>query len=105
MTRSLALYLWPAIPNLSTLVSYLQTDGESGRGHVQLRASMTVKGMVTAKRRSESARLKMKMFLAVLMTALRRTASITIRFPTTGEKQVSWRCGFVTGGNCIFVRS
>ena len=51
---------------------------------VQLRASMRVKGMVAAKRRSERARWRMKMFLAVLMTARRRTATITSRFPKTG---------------------
>ena len=62
--------------------AYLQARVQFAQ--VQLRASMRVKGMVAAKRRSARTRCRMKMFLAVLITARRRTATITSRFPKTG---------------------
>ena len=63
--------------------AYLQARVQFAQ--VQLRASMRVKGMVAAKRRSARTRCRMKMFLAVLITARRRTATITSRFPKTGK--------------------
>ena len=48
-----------------------------------MRASNTVKGMEVASRKSDKARLKMKMFLAVLISFLLNTADITNMFPLT----------------------
>jgi hypothetical protein len=44
---------------------------------------MTVKGMEVASKKSDMARLKMKTFLAVLISFLRRTVDITVRLPRT----------------------
>jgi hypothetical protein len=44
---------------------------------------MTVKGMEVAIRKSDKARLKMKTFLAVLTSFLRRTVDIMVRLPRT----------------------
>ena len=46
---------------------------------------MTVRGMEEASRKSEKARLKMQMFLAVLISFLQTTADITIKFPRTDK--------------------
>ena len=59
------------------------TEYESGKVHVLVRPSYTVKGMVMASKKSDKARLKMKMFLAVLITFLLRTKHITTKFPNT----------------------
>ena len=48
-----------------------------------VRPSYTVKGMEVANKKSDKARLKMKMFLAVLITFLLRTKHITTKFPNT----------------------
>ena len=48
-----------------------------------MRASKTVKGMEVAISRSDKARLKMKMFLAVLIFLFRSTADITTELLTT----------------------
>ena len=48
-----------------------------------MRASYTVKGMEVASKKSDKARLKMKMFLAVLISFLLNTAHITSKFPNT----------------------
>ena len=62
---------------------YLQPKRELGRFHVLVRPSMTVKGMERAIKRSDMARLKMKMFLAVLISFLLRTAIMTALLPHT----------------------
>ena len=46
-------------------------------------ASYTVAGMVRARRKSERARLKMKTFLAVLISFVKTAVSITNKFPRT----------------------
>ena len=48
-------------------------------------ASMTVRGMETANRRSDSAREEMKMLRAVLSSGRHTAASITARLPGTAE--------------------
>ena len=48
-------------------------------------ASMTVKGIERVNRRSDSAKLKMKMFLAVLISFLQIEAIITLTFPGTAS--------------------
>ena len=48
---------------------------------------MTVKGMEVASKKSDMARLKMKTFLAVLISFLRRTVDITVRLPRTKLNQ------------------
>ena len=66
---------------LVTLDTYLQAM--TGKAQVRVRPSYTVKGMEVASKKSDKARLKMKMFLAVLITFLLKTAHITSRFPNT----------------------
>ena len=56
---------------------------EEGSGQALVRASNTVNGIENARSRSEKARLKMKMFLAVLISFFLSTADITSRFPPT----------------------
>ena len=56
---------------------YLQDRGEEDRGNCLLRASIRVNGIETERIRSDSARLKMKMFRAVLNFLLFRTEEIT----------------------------
>ena len=64
-------------------VSYRQRLTESGRIQDLVTASLTVKGMDRVNRRSDKARLKMKMWRAVLIS-LRHTAAImTHRLPGT----------------------
>ena len=46
---------------------------------------MTVKGMERVNRRSDKAKLKMKMFLAVLISFLQIDAAITLTFPGTNK--------------------
>ena len=65
----------------------MQDRGEWDRGNCLLRASIKVKGMETERRRSDSARLNMKMFLAVLISFLFRTADITRVFPITENNE------------------
>ena len=60
----------------------------AGKAQVRVRPSYTVKGMEVASKKSDKARLKMKMFLAVLITFLLRTAHITSKFPNTENDNV-----------------
>ena len=54
-----------------------------------MRASITVNGIEVASRKSDNERLKMKMFLAVLICFLLITALITRRLPKTLRLKVS----------------
>ena len=72
---------------LTTYV-YLQASSDWGKGQILVMASMTVKGMEVARRKSDKARLKMKMFLAVLISFLRSTVSITSRLPNTRRNSI-----------------
>ena len=63
--------------------SHLQHIKQDGQGHAGVRASITVRGIEEASRKSEKARLKMKMFRAVLISFFQTTADITIKLPTT----------------------
>ena len=67
---------------------YLQNSCLFSRSQALVRASRTVKGMDVANKRSDSARLKMNIFLAVLISFLRTTADIINMFSSTknGEK-------------------
>ena len=67
---------------MNTLL-YLQAINDWGKGQILVKASMTVKGMEVASKKSDMARLKMKTFLAVLISFLRRTVDITVRLPRT----------------------
>ena len=51
-----------------------------------MKASAIVKGMEKAKRRSDTARLRMKMFLAVLSFFLQRIVRITTELARTVKK-------------------
>ena len=62
---------------------YLQAKRDSGKSQALVRPSMTVKGIEVAISRSDIARLKMKMFLAVLISFLLTTADNTSKFSTT----------------------
>ena len=55
----------------------MQDRGECDRGNCLLRASIKVKGMEMERSRSDNARLKMKIFRAVLNFLLFRTEEIT----------------------------
>ena len=55
----------------------MQDRGEWDRGNCLLRASIKVKGMEMERSRSDNARLKMKIFRAVLNFLLFRTEEIT----------------------------
>ena len=64
---------------------YLQSSREGGMSQERVAASMTVRGMETANRRSDSAREEMKMLRAVLSSGRHTAASITARLPGTAE--------------------
>ena len=59
-----------------------------------LSTSSKVKGMETERSKSDRARLKMKMFLAVLSSFLLKTAAMIQEFPITNKQQLSLRGGF-----------
>ena len=65
----------------------MQDRGECDRGNCLLRASIRVNGIETERSRSDSARLNMKMFRAVLISFLFRTADITRVFSMTENKE------------------
>ena len=67
---------------------YLQSSREGGMSQERVAASMTVRGMETANRRSDSAREEMKMLRAVLSSGRHTAASITARLP--GTKEYYW---------------
>ena len=60
----------------------------AGKAQVLVRPSYTVKGMEVASKKSDKAKLNMKMFLAVLISFLLRTAHITSKFPNTGNNRL-----------------
>ena len=62
---------------------HLQSAKDGRRVHDLVTASITVKGMERVNRRSDRAKLKMKMFLAVLISFLQIHAAITLTFPGT----------------------
>ena len=81
--------LFVVISNITTQVSevsqHLQSSREGGISQESVAASITVKGMESANRRSESARLEMKMLRAVLSSGRQTAASITARLPGTAR--------------------
>ena len=81
--------LFVVISNITTQVSevsqHLQSSREGGISQESVAASITVKGMESANRRSESARLEMKMLRAVLSSGRHTAASITARLPGTAR--------------------
>ena len=62
---------------------------EEGSGQALVRASNTVNGIENARSRSEKARLKMKMFLAVLIFFFRITAKSTSMLLRTKENKMN----------------
>ena len=60
-----------------------QSASEFGKIATLLRASAIVKGRESAKKRSDKARLRMKIFLAVLSCFLQRTVRITAELAGT----------------------
>ena len=76
------------------LLEYLQSSREGGRSQERVAASMTVRGMETANRRSDSAREEMKMLRAVLSSGRHTAASITARLPGTAE---CYWCYWISG--------
>ena len=85
--------------HLYSVWEYLQSSREGGRSQERVAASMTVRGMETANRRSDSAREEMKMLRAVLSSGRHTAASITARLPGTAE---CYWCYWISGMYCYF---
>ena len=66
-------------------INYMQAMREFGSCQDLVRASVTVKGMDTERRKSERARLAMKKLLAVLKSFLRSTTITTQRLLGTAK--------------------